>query len=179
MAQFERTYRPEKVKAVEDLQNILNNNSVILVDFQGVDVVGMADVRKALRPFGATFKVIKNTLLTIAAQGTDAEALCENLAGSTAMMFVEGDPVAATKALIPFTKVPKPIKLKAGYVEGAVLSEAQVVELSKIPSREELIASIIGSVEAPISGIPQVINSLLSDVVFTIDAVADKKAATA
>lgn len=179
MAQFERVYRPEKVKAVEELQDIINNNSVILTDFQGVDVVGMADIRKALKPCGATFKVVKNTLLTIAATGTAAEGMVENLAGSTAIMYVSGDPVAATKALIPFTKVPKPITLKCGYVEGQVLSEADVVALSKVPSREELIASIIGSVEAPIAGIPQVINSLLSDVVFTIDAVADKKAQTA
>ncbi|MBQ0105807.1 MAG: 50S ribosomal protein L10, partial [Armatimonadetes bacterium] len=78
-----------------------------------------------------------------------------------------------------FVKVPKPIKVKSAYVEGQILDEAQVVELSKVPSREELIASIIGSIEAPIAGVPQVINALLSDLVFTIDAVADKKSETA
>ena len=176
MAQFERTYRPEKIKAVEDLKEIINNNSVILTDFQGVDVVGMADIRKALKPCGATFKVVKNTLLTIAASDTDAKDLVKDLAGSTAIMYTDGDPVAATKALMGFTKTPKPIKIKSAYVEGQILDEAKVVELSKTPSKEELIASIIGSIEAPISGVPQVINSLLSDVVFTIDAVADKVA---
>lgn len=176
MAQFERTYRPEKIKAVEDLTEILKNNSVILTDFQGVDVVGMAEIRKALKPTGATFKVVKNTLLTIAANNAGAGELVNDLAGSTAIMFTAGDPVAATKALVEFTKKPKPIKLKAGFVEGAILDEAKVVELSKVPSREELIASILGSISSPLSGVPQVINSLLSSVVRTVDAVADKKA---
>lgn len=179
MAKFERTYKPEKLKTVEDLKDIINNNSIILTDFQGVDVVGMADIRKALKPCGATFKVVKNTLLTIAAQDTDAKDIVKDLAGSTAIMYTSGDPVAAAKALVPFTKVPKPIKFKGAFVEGAVLDEAKVVELSKIPSREELIASILGSISSPLSGVPQVLNSLLSNVVRTIDAVADKKASEA
>ena len=180
MAQFERnSYRAEKVKAIEDLKNIISTNSIILTDFQGVDVVGMADIRKALKPCGATFKVVKNTLLTIAAADTDAEDLVKDLAGSTAIMYTEGDPVAATKELMKFTKLPKPIKIKCGFVEGQILDEAKVDELSKTPSREELIASILGAIESPLAGVPQVINSLFSDVVFTIDAVADKKAETA
>ena len=179
MAKFERVYRPEKIKQVEELKEILANNSVVLADFQGVDVVGMADIRKALKPANATFKVVKNTLLTIAANESDISDLVKDLSGSTAIMYTPDDPVAATKALMGFVKVPKPIKVKSAYVEGQILNEAQVVELSKIPSREELIASIIGSIEAPIAGVPQVINALLSDLVFTIDAVADKKSETA
>ncbi len=180
MAQFERkAYRPEKIKAIDDLKNIINNSSVILTDFQGVDVVGMADIRKALKPCGATYKVVKNTLLTIAADDTEAKDLVKDLSGSTAIMYTEGDPVAATKALMAFTKTPKPIKIKSAFVEGQILDENKVVELSKTPSREELIASILGSIEAPIAGVPQVINALLSDLVFTIEAVADKKAAEA
>ncbi|MBQ0105323.1 MAG: 50S ribosomal protein L10, partial [Armatimonadetes bacterium] len=107
MAKFERVYIPEKIKQVEELKDILANNSVVLADFQGVDVVGMADIRKALKPTNATFKVVKNTLLTIAANESDISDLVKDLSGSTAIMYTPDDPIAATKALMGFVKVPK------------------------------------------------------------------------
>lgn len=179
MAQFERIYRPEKIKQIEELRGIISSNSVILTDFHGVDVVGMGDIRKALKTVNATYKVVKNTLFTIACEGTDAASLCDDLSGSTAILYTADDPVAAAKALMAFTKIPKPIKIKSAFVEGAILDAKRVEELSKVPPREELIASILSVLESPVAGITQVLNGILADVINTIDAVADKKAQSA
>ena len=175
MKDFSRTPRPEKVEAVNNIKDILDNNSVILTDFNGIDVEGMASIRKKLRETNGTYKVVKNTLLTIAASGTPAEAAVKDLAGSTAIAYSPDDPVALAKALTEFTKGPKPLVIKCGYVEGAVLDKAQVTELSTIPSRLELIASIIGGVEAPLSGLVGTLNSMLGDVVWTLEAIIDQK----
>jgi len=179
MAKFERVPRKEKVQQVEFIKDVLANNSVILTDFQGVDVEGMAKIRNKLKEINTNYKVIKNTLLTIAATGTDAEAVVENLSGSTAMLYTNDDVVAAAKTILGFSKGPKPITIKCGYVEGTVLSAKQIDELSKIGSKEELIAAILGSIEAPLSGLVGTLNSMLGDVIWTLDAVIEKKEKTA
>ncbi len=175
MKDFSRTPRPEKVEAVNSIKEILDNNSVILTDFNGIDVEGMASIRKKLKEVSGTYKVVKNTLLTIAATGTGAEGAVKDLTGSTAIAYSPEDPVALAKALAEFTNGPRPLAIKCGYVEGAVLDNSQVIELSKIPPRLELIASIIGGVEAPLSGLVGTLNSMLGDVVWTLEAIIDQK----
>lgn len=175
MAKFERIPRPEKVEQVNTIKEILETSSIILTDFQGVDVSGMGSIRNKLREIDANYKVVKNTLLTRAANGTDAEPCVKDLAGSTAMVYTKNDPVAAAKIIVGFLKGAKPISIKCGYVEGTVLSANQINELALVPPREELIASILSSIEAPVSGIVGTLNSMLGDVIWTLDAIIEQK----
>jgi large subunit ribosomal protein L10 len=173
---FERTPRPEKVAAVEQLQEMLKSSTVILTDYQGLDVKGLADMRNKLRESGSGYKVVKNTLFIRASAGTAAEALTEGLAGPTAIVYSD-DPVGAAKTLQDFTKGPKAVKLKMGVVDGQLVSVKQLEALAKIPPKEQLYAMVVGGLQSPITGLVSTMQQMISQLVFTLQGVADKKAA--
>ncbi|MEN6357225.1 MAG: 50S ribosomal protein L10 [Armatimonadota bacterium] len=176
MPTFERTPRPEKVAAVEELQGMLEKSTVILTDYQGLDVKGLAKLRTKLRESGSGYKVVKNTLLIRASEGMASEVLFEGLAGPTAIVYTD-DPVGAAKTLGDFTKGPKAIKLKAGVVDGQLVDVKQLEALAKIPPREQLYAMVVGGLQSPITGLVGTMQQMISQLVFTLQGVADKKAA--
>ncbi|MCE5322873.1 50S ribosomal protein L10 [bacterium] len=176
MPTFERTPRPEKVVAVQELQGMLEKSTIILTDYQGLDVKGLASLRSKLRESGSGYKVVKNTLLVRASEGTASEPLFEGLAGPTAIVYTD-DPVGAAKTLGDFTKGPKSIKLKSGIVDGQIIDIKQIEALAKIPPREQLYAMVVGGLQSPITGLVSTMQQMISQLVFTLQGVADKKAA--
>ncbi|MHB9037795.1 MAG: 50S ribosomal protein L10 [Armatimonadota bacterium] len=176
MPTFERTPRPEKVAAVEELQGMLQSSTVILTDYQGLDVKGLSKLRTKLRESGSGYKVVKNTLFTRASEGTASKALSDGLAGPTAIVYTD-DPVGAAKTLQEFTKGQKAIKLKMGVVEGQVVDVSQLEALAKIPPKEQLYAMVVGGLQGPITGLVGTMQQMISGLVFTLQGVADKKAA--
>ncbi len=169
--------KPEKVQAVADLREVLLSGSLILTDYQGLDVKSLSNLRRKLREAGSGYTVVKNTLFELAAADLPAKALTEELAGPTAIVHTNDDPVAAAKVLQEFLKGPKAIKIKSGMVDGAVYGPVQLEALSKIPPKQELYAMVVGGLQSPITGLVGTLRQLIGQFVFTLQAVADKKAA--
>lgn len=176
MSQFEREPREDKVVIVDDLKQALQSSSIILTDYQGLSIKQLSDMRNKLRESNSGYKVVKNTLFRLAAKGTPAEALNEEIAGPTAMVFSD-DPVAAAKTIQEFTKGQQALVLKSAVVDGQVLNVEQIQELAKIPPRDILYAMVVGGIQSPISGLVCTLQQLYGQLVFTLQAVADKKAA--
>jgi large subunit ribosomal protein L10 len=174
---WQRTPRPEKVQEITELVEILESELIIFTDFQGMDVKSLSKVRAKLRETGGGYRVAKNTLLRRAAPNEAAKQLTELLRGSTAVAYTQGDPVAAAKALMDFTKGQKTIKIKSGIVEGQVLDASQVEALSKVPPRDQLIAMVVGGLQSPITNLVGTLQSMFGQLVMTCQAIADQKAA--
>ena len=175
----EREPRPEKVQAVAELRGLLAAGTVILADYQGLDVKGISELRKKLRQAGTGCRVVKNTLFKLAASDTAAAPLTEGLAGPTAIVYTDEDPVAAAKVLEDFAKAVKALKVKSGLVDGHVLDAAQIKELAKIPPKQQLYAMVVGGLQSPIANLVGTLQSMIGQLVMTLQGVADKKAAAA
>jgi large subunit ribosomal protein L10 len=168
-----------KVEIVDDLKQLNGQTQAwILTDYRGLSVAELTELRKKLRAVNAEFRVVKNTLFKLAAEGvlpvSDLEA---HLAGPTAIGFAKGDPVGAAKVLVDYAKDHKAITVKAGVLSGKIYDPKQVEALSKTPPKEVLIAQMMGSLNAPITGLVGTLNGILSNFVFTVQAIADQKAA--
>lgn len=178
MPVFERTPRPEKVEAVDEIKEILASATLILTDFQGLNVKSISGLRGRLREAGCGYRVVKNTLLNIAAEDAAIKPLTETLKGQTAIVYTEGDPVAAAKILQQFIKETKaPLKVKAGVVDGNLFNDKQMEALATMPSKQELYGMVVGGLQSPITGLVGTLQQLISQLVFTLQGVADKKAA--
>lgn len=165
-----------KVKAVEELKDKFNRSSaVILTDYRGLNVADITELRRKLKEQGIEYKVAKNTLTRIAIKDFDYD-LDEFLEGPTAMAFSYEDPVAPAKALTDFAKIHKELEIKAGVVEGKVVSKDVISELAKMPPKEQLLASAVGAIQSPLYGIVGVMQGTLRNVVYTLQAIQDKKA---
>lgn len=172
-----REPRPEKVEAVAELKEVLSASTVILTDYQGLDVKGLSALRKKMREAGGGYIVVKNTLFKLAADDTASAPLCEGLAGPTAIAYTAADPVAAAKALQEFAKGLKAVKVRSGIVDGRLFSADQVEALAKIPPKEQLYAMVVGGLQGPITGLVGTLQSMMGQLVMTLQAVADKQAA--
>lgn len=168
--------REEKVKAVEELKDRFSRSkTAVLTDYRGLNVADITELRKKLREKGVEFKVVKNTLTRIALKDFSYN-LDEFLEGPTAIAFSYQDPVAPAKVLIDFAKNHKELEIKAGVVEGKVGGKDMIESLAKIPSREELLAKAVGSIQSPLYGIVGVLQGPLRNLVYTLQAIQDKKA---
>jgi len=171
----------EKEQKVADLRVVIQESkAAILTDYRGLSVADLTVLRRKLREVDAEFHIVKNTLFKRASDGLiTQEGFAQYLEGPTAIEFAKGDPVAASKALLAYMKDHKGMSVKAGVVEGKILNADQITALSKLPSKEILIAMILGSMNAPASNLVGTLQGIISNFVFTIQAVADKKAAEA
>jgi large subunit ribosomal protein L10 len=170
--------REEKARVVEDLAEKLRSGSAIIVDYQGMNVAQSTELRRRSRELGVDFVVAKNTLARRAADaaGVDGE-LTSFLTGPTAIAFSE-DPVASAKLMAEFADQIETFSLKGGLMEGGqVLGEAEVVALSKLPGREQLIAQVVGGIAAPISGLVNVLNNTVQGLVIALNQIAEQKRA--
>lgn len=170
----------EKEKVVSDLRDVIKESkAAILTDYRGLSVADLTLLRKKLREVDAEFHVVKNTLFKRAADGLIVqEGFTQFLEGPTAIGFAKGDPVAASKALLEYVKDHKTMSVKAGVVEGKILNPDQITALSKLPSKEVLVAQMLGSLNSPITSLVGTLSGILSNFVFTLQAVADQKAAS-
>lgn len=141
----------------EDIQGA---QSIVLVDYRGLTVEEDTKLRKELREAGITYKVYKNTLMKRAFEGTEFSGLGEYLEGPSAIAISTEDATAPARIICNFAKEAKALEVKAGVVEGTVYDADAVVELSKIPSREELLSKLLGSIQSPITNFARVINQI-------------------
>jgi large subunit ribosomal protein L10 len=168
-------HKIEEVAEIKD--RFARADAVILTDFRGLTVKEMQALRTSLRESGAELRVYKNTLAQIAMRELALPDLGELLDGPTAFLFSYGDPVAPAKALVDFAKDHKALQLKGGFVDSTVTSADGVKALASLPSREVLIAKLLGTMLNPIVGFARVLNGPVEAFARTVQAVADQKAA--
>lgn len=147
----------------------------VLVDYKGITVEDDTKLRAELRAAGVEYVVIKNTLLTRAFEQTGLEKLNNVLEGMTSLA-IASDPVAAAKIIIKYAdKIPS-FNVKAGFIEGAVIDPAGVKALSELPPKEVLIARVLGGLNAPITGLVNVLQGNIRGLAVVLNAIAEKKA---
>ena len=167
--------REEKARVIETLAEKLRSGSVVLVDYQGMDVARSTQLRARSREAGVDFVVAKNTLAKRAADEAGVEGIEEYLVGPTALAFSE-DPVASAKLMAEFADGVETFELKGGLLEGGrVLDESGVVALSKLPGREVLIAQVVGGISSPLTGLVTVLNNTIQGLVVALGQIAEQK----
>ena len=139
---------------------IKDNQSVVLVDYRGLTVEEDTKLRKELREAGVTYKVYKNTMMNFAFKGTDCESLCEFLDGPNAIAVSKTDATAPARILAKFAKTCPALELKAGVVEGGFYDEAGIKAVAAVPSREELLSKLLGSMQSPIANFARVVKQI-------------------
>ena len=141
-------------------EDVKDAQSVVIVDYRGLTVAQDTELRKQLREAGVIYKVCKNTMMKRAFEGTEFEGLAQYLEGPNAMAVSKDDATAPARILCKFAKDADKLEVKAGVVEGKVYDEAGVKALSTIPSREELLSKLLGSIQSPIANFARVIKQI-------------------
>ncbi|MGP2528791.1 50S ribosomal protein L10 [Acidaminococcus sp. LBK-2] len=168
--------RPEKAGKVAELKDLLTSSKgIVLVDYCGLTVAEDTELRSKMREAGVKYMVAKNTFIRIAAQEAGIEGLDAYLEHNTAVAFSPEDPVAPAKILNDFSKDHKALEIKAGILDGKVIGLDEVKAVAELPSREELLAKLVGSMQAPISGLVNVLQGTIRNFVYTLEAVRQKK----
>jgi large subunit ribosomal protein L10 len=167
--------REEKAQVIDRLAEKLRVGSAVLVDYQGMDVARTTDLRRRSRELGVEFVVAKNTLAKRAADEAGIQGLRDFLTGPTALAFSE-DPVASAKLMAQFADQVETFALKGGVLDGGrILDQADVVALSKLPGREQLIAQIVGGISSPLTGFVTVLNNTVQGLVVALGQIAEQK----
>ena len=149
-----------KQAAVAEIASaIANAQTMVIAEYRGISVASMTELRANARKEGVYLHVLKNTLARRAVDGTSFAALADQMVGPL-VYAVSEDPVAAAKVLHQFSKKDEKIVLKAGSYNGDLLDVAQVAELASIPSRDELLAKLLGIMQAPVSGFARALAAL-------------------
>ncbi len=170
--------REDKARVIEDLAEKLRDSAVVLVDYKGINVAQSTELRARSRESGVDFVVAKNTLAKRAADQAGVEGLDELLVGPTAIAFSE-DPVVGAKLMAEFAGQVESFVLKGGLLEGGrVLDEAEVVALSRLPGREQLIAQVVGGIGSPLTSFVTVLNNTVQGLVVALGQIAEQKQAT-
>lgn len=168
--------RPEKVAKIAELKELLTSSKcTVLVDFCGLTVAQDTELRRKMREAGVHYNVVKNTLLRIAAQEAGIEGLEPVLEHNTAIAVSPEDPVAVAKVVCEFAKNNDKLKVKVGILDGKVISAEEVKAVASLPPKEVLIAKVLGSMNAPITGFVNVLQGTIRNVVYALDAVRKAK----
>jgi large subunit ribosomal protein L10 len=168
--------RSQKGEIIEKLRDkAINANIAIVSDFKGIKVEEVTPLRVKLRESGIDYHVVKNTLARIALDGTRHEILKGALKECCAIAFSEGDPVAAAKIFVEFEKTAKNFNLRFASLEGKYLSNAQIEDLAKLPSKEVLLARVLGTMNAVPTNFVGLFANILRNLLYALNAIKDQK----
>lgn len=175
-AEPDRGARPRKVEQVESIRERLSDAAAaILTDFRGLNVGEISQLRSKLRDAGAEYKVVKNTLLERAAESLGIPGLEPYLQGPTAVAFSKRDPIAPARILAEYIRQMKKLEVKAGLVEGRVLTADQVKALADLPSKNRLLSMVLGNMKSPLAGLAGVLVALQRNLVYALDQIRQKR----
>ena len=164
-----------KVESVADLTDKLSRTQLTVVtDYRGLTVAEITDLRKKLRDTGAELIVAKNTLTLRAAKETGHDALESLLSGPTAIAFAFKDASKTAKAINDFNKGPKKLVVRGGMLGNALLGANVLEQVASLPTREQVLAQIVGGVAAPVSGVVGVLNAAITNVLYVLQARIDQ-----
>ncbi|MDR1016944.1 MAG: 50S ribosomal protein L10 [Coriobacteriales bacterium] len=168
------TAKIEKVRQIS--ADLKAADLVWVVDYRGLTVSAAEQLRRDVRATGASFKVYKNTLTKLALADAGLPALDEILQGPSAFVFAEGEPVESAKALKNFAKAHDALEIKGGILNGAVVSVEHIKAIADLPTREELLAKLLGTLSNPASKLVRTLNEIPAQLVRTLGAMAKKAA---
>lgn len=174
--------KEQKTKVIkETVEKLSRANALYLANFTGMTVEQANNLRREFYKIGADYKVVKNTLLKLAlAEVGGYEDLYPYLVQNTGVVFSYEDPIQPARVLDKFSKANKDMPtVKACSIEHQVFDGSRISEVAALPTREDIIANIIGSIQAPAQGIVGAINAVMADLVYAIDAIEKKKAEAA
>lgn len=175
MADYQIKVQQSKVDAIEALKSEFEQVSdYIFTDYRGLTVEQISDLRAKLREHDASYKVVKNRFAKIALQNLDRPAVDEYLKGPTAMVLPTGESGPVAKILVEFAKT-SVVTIKGGILNNNVFNAQQVEDFSRLPTRNELLASLMGTMRAPVQNIVYVLNAVPTKLVRTLQAVAEAK----
>jgi large subunit ribosomal protein L10 len=173
--------REEKAQAVSELTEVVGSASAFyFTDYQGLTVAQATELRNQFRKAGVQFKIAKNTLLrrALSDKGLLTDQISASMKGQTAVAFGFEDPAAPARVLKDFLEKSNQEKpsLKLAWLDGTVYDGKQLKTIAALPTKKDIMASIVGSIHAPISGIVGVLGALQRDIVYLMDAIEKKKA---
>jgi large subunit ribosomal protein L10 len=167
--------REQKTAVVEEIaEQIKSAQAIFAVDYRGISVAQVAELRSRLREADARFQVVKNSLSERAADKAGADGLKPMLVGPTALAFVQGDAALAAKALNDAARQLNLLEFKGGLLDGAALSADDVRSIARLPSRDVLNAQLVGTIAAPITGLVRTLNALIAGLAIQLQAIADQ-----
>ncbi len=169
--------REEKAEMLKGLiDQFSRSKTVIFSDYRGIKVKDLSALRRSLRKTGSEMKVAKKTLIRLAAKENKIESLDDKaMEGSVAVTFSYEDELSGLKALFQFSKTNDKLKLLGGVINGQVVSADIVKQYAKLPSRQELLAKLVGVSQAPISGFVSLLNNVIAGFVRALKAIGDKQ----
>lgn len=173
----EKTLQAKRENVEEIKEKIEKAQAIVLVDYRGLNVEQLTELRKRYRSAGVEYKVYKNTMMRFAFKDSGYEAFNEYLKGPNAIAFGYDDPVQAAKITSEFAKEHKNLEIKAGIVDGKVIDVEGVKALAELPSREVLIAQVLGGFNAPIQGFVNVLQGTIRGLAIVLNAIREKQEA--
>jgi len=167
--------RADKEAELEQLERAFKgSDSAILVDYKGLNVPQVTELRRQLRSAKAGYKVVKNTIARRALKGTPFEPLEKFFEGTTAVAYTKTDPVALAKTLTTFVKTAPKLTIKAAVVQGRAVKPAEITDLAALPSKPELYARLLGTMNAPMVQLVTVLGAVPRNLMNVL-AAAEKK----
>ncbi len=150
-----------KQPIIQEISELVTGaQGVVLVDYRGLTVEEDTKLRKELRAAGVTYKVYKNTMMNFAFKDTEFAALAPHLEGPSAIAVSKEDATAPARVLAKFAKTAPALELKAGVVEGNYYDQQGITAIASVPSRDELLSKLLGSIQSPIANFARVINQI-------------------
>ncbi len=175
----EKTLELKKAEVTELSQKLKEAKSFVLADYRGLTVEQDTQLPKAMREARIEYTVVKNSIARFAIEENGYNALDEYLKGPTAIALSTQDPVAPSKVLSKYAKDYEKLDIKVGVVEGKIVDIEGIKSIANLPSREELVARVVGGLSGPLYGIVNVLNANIRGLVVALNAIAEKKQAEA